>query len=270
MLSRTSRSLTYLCAVLYLFLGGALFLLPESLAPVFAWKVTAFMTMTIGGWCLGNAWLAFVTARRWDWKVVYSALIYLWLFGIFEIAVLFQFRGKLNLSHPIAWLYLAALLVNVATAFLGIADWYRLRPARETFGPQLGRFHNVAVVLFILFVGFLGFYGMTAQSGAVGTNGGIFPEVMSPFTLRSFGVFYFAIALAVTPYLRDKNLFALLHHSIASYGLIFFITVAAFAYLGLFDFGKNPGGLLYFGAYLGVGIPLLFVFWKYRKNLLAL
>jgi hypothetical protein len=266
MLSRTSRFLTYASAVLYFILGGALFLLPESLAPVFAWKVTAFMTMTIGGWCLGNAWLAFVSARRWEWRLNYSALIYLWLFGIFEIAVLFQFRDKLNLSHPIAWLYLVALLVNVLTAVVGFVDWLRIRPARETFGPQLSKFHNVAVVLFILFVGFLGFYGMIAKSGAVGTNGGIFPEVMSPFTLRSFGVFYFAIALAVTPYLRDKNLFALLHHSIASYGLIFFITIAAFVYLHLFDFAKNPGGLLYFGAYLGVGIPLLSVFWKYRKS----
>jgi hypothetical protein len=154
----------------------------------------------------------------------------------------------------------------VLTAVVGFVDWLRIRPARETFGPQLSKFHNVAVVLFILFVGFLGFYGMIAKSGAVGTNGGIFPEVMSPFTLRSFGVFYFAIALAVTPYLRDKNLFALLHHSIASYGLIFFITIAAFVYLHLFDFAKNPGGLLYFGAYLGVGIPLLSVFWKYRKS----
>lgn len=266
MLSRTSRLLTYACAVLYFILGGALFLLPESLAPVFAWKVTAFMTMTIGGWCLGNAWLAFVSARRWEWRLVYSALIYLWLFGIFEIVVLFLFRDKLNLSHPIALLYLAALLVNVLAALVGLADWLRIRPAREPFGEQLGKFHNVAVILFILFVGFLGFYGMTAQSGAVGTNGGIFPEIISPFTLRSFGVFYFAIALAVTPYLRDKNLHALLHHSIASYGLIFFITLAAFVYLNLFDFAKNPGGLLYFGAYLGVGIPLLSVFWKYRKN----
>jgi membrane-anchored glycerophosphoryl diester phosphodiesterase (GDPDase) len=120
-----------------------------------------------------------------------------------------------------------------------------------------------------LFVGFLGFYGMIARSGAFGTNGGIFPEVMSPFTLRSFGVFYFALALAVTPYLRDKNLNALLHHSIASYGLIFFITIAAFAYLGLFDFAARPGGLLYFGAYLGVGIPLLIVIAKYRKSSLS-
>lgn len=262
MLTRTSRLLTYLCAILYFVLGVSLFLLPESLAPVFAWKVTAFMTMTIGAWCLGNAWLAWISARRWEWRLVYSALLYLWMFGIFETVVLFLFRDKLNLSHPIAWLYLATLLVNALTALVGFVDWLRIRPMREPFGPQIGKTQYAAVVVFILFVGFLGLYGMTAQIGAPGTNGGIFPELMSLFTLRSFAVFYFALTLAVVPFLWDKNLNALLHHSIASYALVVIITLAAFVYIGLFDFAQNPGGLLYFGAYLGVGIPLPFVFWK--------
>jgi hypothetical protein len=97
----------------------------------------------------------------------------------------------------------------------------------------------------------------------VGTNGGIFPEVMSLFTLRSFGVFYLTLALAIIPYLWNRDLNAILHHSIASYGLIFFITIAAFVYLRLFDFAARPGGLLYFAAYLGVGVPLVFAFRKY-------
>ncbi|RJP50015.1 MAG: hypothetical protein C4583_11425 [Anaerolineaceae bacterium] len=267
MLSPISRLLTYTCAVLYLIFGGLLFFIPESLAPVFAWKVTAFMTMTIGGWCLGNAWLAFVSARRWEWGIVHSALLYLWLFGILETGVLFLFRDKLNLSHPIAWMYLATLLVNVLTALVGLVDWLRLRPSLDPSSPRISSGQTVTVILFVLFVGSLGIYGMIAQNGWVGTNGGIFPEVMSLFTLRSFGVFYFSLALAVVPYLWTKNFNALLHHSYASYGLIFFITAAAFVYLGLFDFAKNPGGLLYFAAYLGVGIPVFFVLLKYRKSL---
>ena len=267
MLSPISRFLTYACAVLYLILGGLLFFIPEALAPVFAWKVTAFMTITIGGWCLGNAWLAFVSARRWDWNIVFSALTYLWLFGILESGVVFLFRDKLNLSHPIAWMYLATLFVNVLTALVGLVDWLRLRPSSTSTDAQLTRGQTVTVILFVLFVGFLGVYGMIAQSGWVGTNGGIFPEVMSLFTLRSFGVFYFSIALAVVPYLWNRSFNALLHHSYASYGLIVFITLAAFMYLGLFDFAKNPGGLLYFAAYLGVGIPVLFVLLRYRKSL---
>jgi hypothetical protein len=49
-------------------------------------------------------------------------------------------------------------------------------------------------------------------------------------------------------------------HSMASYGLIVFITIAAFVYIRLFDFAAEPGGLLYFITYLAMGIPLIFVF----------
>lgn len=262
MLSNFSRLLTYLLAALYAVLGALLFFLSESLSPVFAWKVTPFMTMTIGGWALGNAWLAWITARRWHWHLVYTALLYLWLFGLGESLVLFNFRDKLALAHPIAWLYVVTLLVNALAALVGIIDWLRIRPSLSSAGPGFTTFQNTALVAFILFVGFLGLYGSFAQLGMSGTNGGIFPEVMSLFTLRSFGMFYLTIALAVVPFLWNKSLNAILHHSIASYGLIFFITIAAFVYLRLFDFATKPGGSLYFIAYLAVGIPLLFTFRK--------
>lgn len=263
MLSNTSRLFTYLLAILYAILGAFLYLFPAALAPVFAWKVTPFLTMTIGGWCLGNAWLAWVTARRWQWGLVFSTLIYLWVFGVGELLVLFNFRDRLVLSHPVAWLYFITLIVNTIAALAGLVDVMRSRPARTFSGPRFPGFLLAAVVGFILFVGFLGLYGLTAQVGAPGTNGGIFPEVMSPFTLRSFGMFYSSLALAVVPFLGYRSLSALLHHASASYGLIIFITLAAFINLGLFDFTARPGGLLYFFAYLIVGIPLLFIFRKY-------
>lgn len=262
MLSNLSRWLTYLLAILYAVLGVLLYFLPESLAPVFAWKVTSFMTMTLGGWCLGNAWLAWITARRWQWNFVFSALLYLWLFGVGELLVLIDFRDRLVLAHPVAWLYVITLVVNAFAAVVGLIDWLRLRPSLTYSGPQINRAQYAATLGFVLFVGFLGLYGLTAQPGAVGTNGGIFPEVMSPFTLRSFGMFYLTLALAVAPFLWNKSRNAILHHSIASYGLIVFITLAAFLYIGLFDFAARPGGLLYFMAYLAVGIPLLFIFRK--------
>jgi hypothetical protein len=260
MLSNTSRLLTYLIGILYAILGFLLFIRPEQLAPVFAWKVTPFMTMTIGGWCIGNAWLAWLTARRWQWSLVYSALLYLWLFGIGELFVLFNFRAKLVLVHPIAWLYFVTLIVNTIGAVAGFIDWLRIHPKLASSNREFSNGQYAATIAFILFVGFLGLYGSTTQIGAPGTSGGIFPEKMSLFTLRSFGMFYLTLALAVVPYLWNRNLNAILHHSIASYGLIFFITIAAFVYIHLFDFAAKPGGTLYFIAYLAVGIPLLFVF----------
>jgi hypothetical protein len=267
MLSNASRWLTYVTAALYVVLGLSLFFLPEQLAPVFAWKVTPFMTMTIGGWCLGNAWLAYYAARRWEWRRIYSALLYLWLFGIFESYVLFAFRGNLQLVHPIAWLYLVTLGINLLTAAVGIVEWLRIRPARTTFGEPVLWWQRLAVIVFVPLVGYLGLYGVIAQIGWPSTQGEIFPEVMSLFTLRSFAFFYLSLALAVVPLIWERNMSTLLNHALAAYGFIVAITIAAFVYIRLFDFVEQPGGLLYFGAYLIVGIPLLVVFAMYRKHL---
>jgi hypothetical protein len=267
MLSNFSRWLTLLSASLYAVVGALLFVFPETLAPVFAWRVTAFMVMTIGGWCLGNAWLAWVCARRWTWGLVYSALIYLWLFGIGELIVLYLFRDKLILAHPIAWLYLVTLIVNAAAALVGLSDWLRLKPPAEPAGLHMPTVYRIAAMLYILFVGFLGLYGSTVQLGAPGTNGGIFPEAMSLFTLRSFGVFYLALALSVIPLLWEKDFNTLLNHGFASFGLIMFITLAALVYIRLFDFSAKPGGLAYLAAYFAVGITFLLTFRKFGTGL---
>lgn len=259
MLSNASRMLTYLTATLYAILGILLFFLPEQLAPVFAWKVTPFMTMTIGGWCIGNAWLASVTARRWDWKLVYPALYYLWAFGITELAVLIAFRAKLVLVHPIAWLYFITLCVNVLTAIVGLSDFFRNRPSHQDFGPSIQTLHRVMALGFVIIVGLLAVFGLFAQIGAVGTNGGVFPEVMSLFTLRSFAVFYLSLTIGALPLIWERNLSVLLNHAYAAYALVIFITAAIFAYIGIFDFSNRPGQLIYVGAYFLVGIPILAV-----------
>ena len=102
MLSKYSRFLTYTCAVLYAVVGILLFFLPGRFTDAFAYKVTPFMMMTIGAWDIGNAWLAYITARRWDWQLVSTSLLYLWLFGILECIVLFLFRSELRLTQFIA------------------------------------------------------------------------------------------------------------------------------------------------------------------------
>ena len=140
---------------------------------------------------------------------------------------------------------------------MGIYDLSRIHPAGESSGSYTNSLQYAGLIFFIVFVGFLGIYGCTAQIGAPGTNGGIFPEVMSLFTLRSFGVFYLSLVLAVIPLLWDRDLKTFLSHGFLSYGLIIFITAAAIVYFRLFDFIAKPGGILYFGAYIGVGVVFL-------------
>src|SRR5262245_5934588 len=61
--------------ILWLVVGGSSHesFFSESLVPFFVWNVTPFMT-TIGGWCLGNAWSPFFSARQYVWKIVYVRL----------------------------------------------------------------------------------------------------------------------------------------------------------------------------------------------------
>jgi hypothetical protein len=262
MLNNTSRTLTYVLAALYAVIGIILFLQPEQQAPIFAWNVTGFMTMTIGGWCLGNAWLAFFTARRWNWRLVYPALTYLWSFGIMEGMVIVSFRDKLNLGYPVAWFYVAVISVNAIASIIGVIDWLRVRPVGVKSDPMTGLMRSLATG-FVLFVGFLGIYGLTVQAGALATNGEIFPEAMTTLTLRSFGAFYLALTIGMLPILFEKNRAPFLNYGFLAFGLIVIITIAAFAYLPLFNFSEHPFGLLYFAAYIVAGAFSVFLFQKY-------
>ena len=254
MLSTNSRRLTYLLALLYAMLGVILFFAPHWAAPHFAWKVSVFVTMTIGAWCLGNAWLAWITARRWQWPRVGTALLYLWLFGILEALVAIEFRDKLRLEHPVADLYLVTLAVNIAAAAWGIVDWVRNRPAESGPPDRFGATLWVLMALFVVAVGFLGVYGLSVKMGGRGTNGTIFPEIMSLFTLRSFAAFYLTISLSTVPVLWTRRLDTVAHHAWALYGLVMIIPIAALVFIDLFNFAEHPLSMLYIGAYVVVAI----------------
>ena len=257
MLTGIARFLAVFAMLLFLLIGIPLFFFPGQMAPIFAWKVSTFVAMTIGAWCLGNAWLAGITALRGAPRLVFTAYLYLGFFGLFELGVLFAFREKLVLNSLFSWGYLAALCASLAAGLAGSIDWLRLGMGTDSSTPSsYSRVQRLSILAFVLFVGFLAAYGMLVPQGGVGTNGGIFPEVLSPFTLRSFGAFYLSLALAVIPFLFVRSLSPLLHHSFASYGLIVIITAAALANLALFDFVHRPGGLVYIGAYFVVGIPV--------------
>ncbi|HSL30622.1 MAG TPA: hypothetical protein VK900_15585 [Anaerolineales bacterium] len=267
MLSNRSRGLTYLLSLLYTIIGLPLFFLPEQFAPVFAWKVTPLMTMTIGGWCLGNAFLAYITARRWDWKLVSTSLIYLWLFGFLESIILIMFRERLVLTHFIAWAYLLTLITNLVTAVVGSWDWFRMRPAMPSSRSRIPGLIRILPIGAVLFTGSIGLAALVNPIGFWGTNGEIFPEPMSLFTLRSFGAFYLSLALAVVPLVRNPDFALFLNHIYSTLGFFVTITAAAFVYIRLFDFIGRPFGLLYMVAYVLVGLVVGFILLQYGTGM---
>ena len=260
MMSPLSRGLTFGLSLYYFVLGAVLFLLPTSMSGVFAWKVSSFVTMTIGGWCLGNAWLALVTGWRWRWSQVYASLVYLWTFGFLQSAVALIFYNKLRLEHPISWLYLGTLAFSLLAAVIGIVELLRLKPVLEPLGKPANLVSRLINLFFVIFVGFLGIYGLIAGEGWPATNAGVFPELLSLFTLHSFGAFYLSLAVGALVLLWNRHLAASLHYAFSAFGLVLMITLAALWNIELFDFANRPGGLVYIGIYLVVGLVSMLYF----------
>lgn len=260
MLSPASRGLTLGLSLYYLVLGLLLFCLPTRMSQVFAWNVSPFVTMTIGGWCLGNAWMAFVSGWRWRWSQVYAGLVYLWTFGILQSGVALFFHDRLRLEHPVAWLYLSTLAFSLLAALVGVVDLLRLKPSRQPLGRPVNLVTRVIIVSFVVFVGFLGIYGLVARMGWPATNAGLFPEVLSPFTLRSFGAFYLSLAIGASVLVRERFMVPPVNYAFSAFGLIVMITLAALRFIGQFDFLNRPGGLIYIGIYLVAGALSLVYF----------
>lgn len=262
-LSPLARRLTYLVAVLFALLGTLLFLLPGWASANFAWNVSPFVTMTMGGWCLGNAYIAWESARLWRWSLVYPALLYLWLFGILEALVLVVFRARLSLAGLPAWLYIATLIANVLMAVVGIMDWVRLRPALRPEGGAIRGWVRGGIVFFVVVVLFLAVGGAIAQPGGLSTEGGVFPERLSLFTVRAFAAFFGALSLAAVPLLRARGIGPVLVYGRTGLALIVPILLAAAVHIRAFDFARRPGGIGYLVAYIGTFIYTVAVLRSY-------
>jgi hypothetical protein len=253
MISPALRMWLYILAAGYGAMGAILFVAPDWAAKNFAWSVSPFVAMTIGGWCIGTAWACIIVARRGNWPAMLCPILYLAFFGVFETAVVIAFKDRLLTGNPLTWLYCAMLAGTVLFAIAAGFEAVRRRPILLAVGPPLNATTIGIAVAFILLVGFLGLYGLTAVPGMRGLNASIFPEQLSPFSLRAFGAFYFSLALAVIPLLWTRGMGNLVNHGFALYGLLVFITVAAFVFIDRFDFVGRPTQLIYIGIYLLVG-----------------
>lgn len=267
MLSSTSRSLVRLSAICYLLLGTVLFLAPAWSAGQFPWNVSPFVVMTIGGWCLGNAVFAWQSARLWEWKLVYPSLIYLWLFGIFEAAVLFAFRDKVNLGSIVSFGYVLTIGINVLTALMGVIDLTRLRPSSQVDGIPVPGYVRGLTIFFTLNLAVLALGGLLAKAGGLSTEAGIFPEPLTLFTVRAFAAFFSAICLSALSVIWARNLTPMFSYGLAGTILIIPILIAAFVNIDKFDFAARPGGMLYVGAYVVTLLITGWGLWHYRPAL---
>jgi len=261
-LSSTSRQLTRLVALLFALLGLVLFVVPDWAAANFLWKISPFVAMTMGGWYLGSAIVAWEAARVWRWPVVYARLVYMWAFALLESLVLVLHNDKLRLDMVLGWLYLVMLVIASITALIGIFEWTRLRPSLADSGGPMPGFLRLLIVIFAGFVAFL------ALMGALGFGQGaqIFPEKLSLFTIHGFAAFYLSLGVGAVALLRSRSIAPVIAYAQTGLALIVPITVAALVYIDKFDFAGRPGGLVYIGIYVVVAIAVGILLWRRRER----
>lgn len=257
-----TRSLTVASAALFGVLGVLLALFPTWSAERFAWPVSTFVVATMGGWSVGNAVVAAISARNRRWSTVFPAMIYLWVFGIGQLTVLVVFRDRLRLDHPVAWLYVASLVVTAVGAVAGVVEVARLRPAWSAPGRPIPVLLRVLTALVVAFAAFLAV--VLLFSGAAGA--GVFPEPLSPFTAGSFAAFFTAAVISGVPLLVVRTIEPELHLARCVVALSVPILAATALHAGVFDVATRPGQWLYPGAYLVTVLGIGVVLYTYRRS----
>jgi hypothetical protein len=237
-------------------LGLMLYLAPGWAAPRFAWKVSELVVMSVGGWFLGNSLWAARIVRDWRWARWSSGLAYLWGFGALQLIVLVIYADKVVTDSALGWLYLAVIGLLVVAAVVGVVDVVRLRPSTADAGPLVPVWLRAATAVFVVFVTFLFVVAMLRPSAAVG--GAVFPEDLSAFTVRSFGVYFLSLVLGVLVLAGRPTLRPLLAHIEGGLGITATVLLAALLHLDVFALGEHPGQWIYLGSYalvLAIGVP---------------
>jgi hypothetical protein len=266
-LSPASRWLARVMAAAYLLLGLAMFAFPDWSAHHFPWKVSSFVAITLGSYLLGNAWIAAVAQHTWTFASVYSSLLYLWLFGVLETAVVVIHRDKLITGAVLTIPYLIVLGLTVIAAAVGLAEWARRRPPLRSGGiamPGLVRGLQVGFVIVVAFIAAVVLSGPAAAHDAH-----YFPVPLTSFTLGALGVFYLSLSLSVLAMITQPRMATLATYLRGTIVLLVVIVIATLLYVGTFHFGAHPKRIVYLGTYLVVLVGTIAIMAWHRQKAAA-
>lgn len=264
-LSNRSLWLTRATSIGFAILGLTLFIAPAWATANFPWSISPFVAMTMGGWYLGNAYIAWEVARNWRWRVIYASLIFLWAFGLLQTALLVLHANVLRPDAILFPLYVAAVGLAAVNALSGIFDWLTAQPAFAPEGERPPLWTLFLTIGFILFVGYLAVPLLLGSA----RGGTVWPGTLTLLTARAFGAFYFSLVMGAIAAIMVRGLAPILFFVRTGLSLILAITIAAFVFIGEFDFASRPGGLVYFAAYaagaVGALAMLFYRFWRSRQ-----
>jgi hypothetical protein len=253
-----------LAVVAYLATGVPLFVAPSWASERFAWKVSEFVAMTAGAWCLGTAVFAAWAVVDRRWAAIRPCVVYVLAFGANQLGVALYESDLLRTDVALSWPYLAALGLSVVGGLLAVVDGgRRLGPDRRPGGVEVTPAMRAADVLFVAFVWLLAAVAFWAPARA--TNGAIFPEPLSLFSLRAFGVFYLSLGIAFAVLVADRRAEAVLVGLWCGLTLIAPILVATAVYADSFDLAEHPGQLAYPAAYVAAAVGAVSILLRARR-----
>jgi hypothetical protein len=250
--------------VAYVATGIPLFVAPSWASENFAWKVSPFVAMTAGAWCLGTAVFAGWAVVERRWAPIRPCIAYVLAFGATQLGVALYESDLLRTDVALSWPYLAALGLSVAGGLLAVVDGgRRLGPDRRPGGVAVTGWMRAADVFFVVFVWALAAVAFWAPERA--TNGAIFPEPLSLFSLRAFGVFYLSLGIGFAVLVADRRADAIRVGLWCGLTLIAPILAATVVYADSFDLDDHPGQLAYPTAYVAAAVgAVVILIWIHR------
>jgi hypothetical protein len=237
-----------MAGALYILTGLPLFLAPGWASERFAWNVSPFVAMTAGAWCLGTAAFTLYGVRQRRWSAIRPCAVYPFAFGISQLALALYERERLRTAEALTWPYLAALVLSIVGGGLALVEGRRqLKPSRGA-GLSVTPFIRLLMVGFVLLVFLLATVAFVAPPRA--RNGAVFPQPLSLFSLRAFGVFYLSLGIGMLVLMADRAADGFLAYMRPGLVLVVLILVATAVYRDSFDLSAHPYQVVYPIAYL--------------------
>jgi hypothetical protein len=249
MLSRASHGLTVVVAAAYALLGLPLFVVPSWSARHFAWHVSPFLAMTMGGWYIGTASYAALAARHPRWSSCYALLLYVWAFGIGQGILLAIHSDVIRTSAALTWPYVAVFAIAGASAVVGFVDFVRVGPAADGDGDD--RVGALPRALSATFVAVVVLLALPLVDGYQHPRS-IWPAPLTLISAQGFSVFFLSLAVSAAPLVLIGRREPMRLYGNAGLVLSGAILLASLVFIARFDFGRHPGGLLYVGLYAAV------------------
>jgi len=120
------RAALIVSAVILLVVGGPLFLVPETMMPVWPWDLTALTSRAIGTWIFAIGFALAHAAWENDYARLAAGAKAYTVFAAFALIAVARFPGDVHWDRPGTWLYLAFLALAL---LLGGYGWVASRRA---------------------------------------------------------------------------------------------------------------------------------------------